>query len=653
MPPFETVPTPSVRLRPRWTALFAAAVCLLGALSCGRGGGAGRALVLIVIDTLRADHLGSYGDTEARTPTLDALAARGVRFADAQTAVPVTLPSITTLLTGRYPFHTGVRDNERYVLPASEQTLAQRFRQAGWRTGAVVGSAILAADRGLSRGFETYDDKFTGPFPVYQPTLQVFADKFASTQRRADVVTDRALSQLESFGKDPFFLFVHYFDVHSYYDPPPKYAAMHPGHPYDGEISYVDAEIGRLLDGLKHRSDALVVVVADHGEGLGEHGELEHGFLLYQSTLHVPIIAAGPGLPAGEVRNDPVSLVDLEPTLAAWYGLPKAAVPRDGRALRWATPESAAPHLYAETMRTLVSYGWSELRSMTEGTMKLIAGPSRELYDLAADPHEEHDLSATGDTTALARDLRTMTGGETRDQVLAGLSGDIDPHRKELLESLGYLGTSDAARAPGHVYPDPREELPKWSQAQREKALYRKAMTLALEGNFAQALVLFDSVAVGNPGQADLFYNRGLTKRRLGDEAGFRSDLDRALRLDDRYLPAQTLMAKIEADEGHPDRAQARWRHVLEVDPNNVAALTALSEADLKAGKIEEALPYLRSLVSATPDDADARYNLGLAARQTGHLPEAREHLEAFLRLAPADQRAGLVRKLLGDLPPE
>jgi arylsulfatase A-like enzyme len=303
---------------PRLGVLLGAA--LLVTAACGRGKNGPGALVLIVIDTLRADHLGAYGSSEASTPVLDALAARGTRFAQAMTPAPITLPAVSSLLTGRLPFHHGVRDNDRYTLPETELTLAERFRGAGWRTQAVVASAILASDRGLSQGFETYEDKFAPPFPIHTPTLEVFADELARSQRRADAVTDLALAGLAGLGDEPFFLFVHYFDVHSYYDPPPPYREKHRNNLYDGEVSFVDAEIGRLLEGLAKRPDALIVVVSDHGEGLGEHGETST-VLLHQSTVQVAFLAAGPGVPVGLVRTDPVSLVDVEPTLAAIFRL--------------------------------------------------------------------------------------------------------------------------------------------------------------------------------------------------------------------------------------------------------------------------------------------------------------------------------------------
>ena len=630
---------------------FTVAVFLLAAtLSCGTASsGRPGALVLIVIDTLRADHVGCLGYEKATTPNLDALAARGILFTRATTSVPVTLPAISTLFTGRQPFHHGVRDNERYVLSAEEHTLAERLKTKGWRTGAVVASAIIGADRGLDQGFDVYDDAFTGPYPVYRSTLNVFAEEFASTRRRADNVTDRAISLLDSFGKDPFFLFVHYFDVHGYYDPPPAYDAQHQGRPYDGEIAFVDAEIGRLLKRLGKRSDAAVMVVSDHGEGLGEHGEYEHGFFVYQATLKVPVIVAGPAVPAGMVRNDPIGLVDLEPTVASWLGLPAGDLSRDGRTLQWDRPEAEPVPLYSETFRTLVSYNWSELRSIQDGDWKLIHGPTDELYDLARDPNEVNDLGDADPAPRLRRLLEEMHGHETRAQVLAAVRGDLDADRKELVESLGYIGGSEEGTET-REYPHPRDAVPEWMEYQQRKRLYRKGMTLAMQGEYVAALTIFDSVLTRDK-RPDVYFNSGLTHRHLGNSAGFVADIQTALRLDPDYVPALAVLARANYEAGDHQLAFERWTRIYGLDPTHVPTLRALSKWYTDRDDLEASLPYLRALVNQVPQDVVMRYNLGMAAAQLGRSKEAEDHLETFLRIAPNHSHAAKARETLQELP--
>jgi arylsulfatase A-like enzyme/Tfp pilus assembly protein PilF len=623
---------------------------LAGCASSGKE--ATPSLILIIIDTLRADHLGSMGYSRARTPVLDGLATRGTQFVRAVTPVPVTLPAVCSILTGRIPPHHGVRDNERFILSEHELTLPEKLREGGWRTGAVVGSAVLAADRGLTQGFEFYDDHFSGPYPVYQATRRIFAQSFAEDRRRADTVTNKAIELLERFRGEPYFLMVHYFDVHSYYDPPPRYAQMHPGRPYDGEISFVDEEIGRLLEHAERQSDPVVVVVSDHGEGLGEHGESEHGFLLYQSTLHVPIIAAGPGIPAGLVREDPVSLIDVEPTLSAWLNLSGSGPPRDGRTLRWDRTEAETVPLYAETFRTVISYNWAELRAILDGRYKLIEGAGVvELYDLWEDPEELHDRGNVDPAASLRRHLREVSGGETREQVLASLREDIDPQRREVLESLGYVGTSSPSTPKPRDYPHPRDVLPAWVERQRTKSLYHVGLTLATRGEYDRAVAVFDSVVVRGGARAEVFYNRAVAKWKSGDERGTLADLKRSSELDRSYAPAVALRAEIDDQRGRLEQARRGWQRVHELDPTNAEALRYLSNWHLGRDEIEASLPFLRTLVNEAPEDAISHYNLGLAAARSGRPGEAREHLETFLELAPDDSRGPAVREMLQNMP--
>jgi choline-sulfatase len=616
----------------RWVGLAG----LAGLVGCGHpapGPDEVDAVVLIVVDTLRADHLGAWGYPHAVTPNLDALAAQGLRLDDVMSPVPVTLPAVCSLLTGRLPPEHGVRDNAGFVLPESEDTLAERFARAGWRTGAVVGSAVLSHTSGVAQGFETYDDQFGPPYPVYDETLVDLQDEMAHDRRRADAVTDRAIAKIAAFGKKRFFLFVHYFDVHAYYDPPPRYAQLHPERPYDGEITFVDAEIGRLLGALRSRPGALVVVVADHGEGLGEHGEPEHGFLLYQSTLHVPVLFWGKGIEPGRVRRDPISLVDLEPTLAARLRLPPATVPRDGRVLALDEDAPAAPAtLYAETFRTLLSYDWSELRALRRGSVKLIHGPRDELYDLASDPHETHDLIAAGpvssdrasatapppggaDALARARDLRhalqPLLDRDPPEAVLRA-RGSEDPERRRTLESLGYVGGSSSANTAA-PRPHPLDALPRWRERQRNRVRFREASLLIRRGDLKAARAKLDTFLTQAPDRADGFHDRALVERQLGDEVAARADL----------------------------------RHALEVDPQYAPSLEEMAATLVDEGKVEEAILYLRRLVRAKPEDPDAHYNLGVAARTLGSREEASRELQEFLSLAPDDARAPRVRQVL------
>jgi len=548
---------------------------LLGlAVACAPPADSPRSLVLIVIDTLRSDRIGAAGYVPAVTPTLDSLATNGVRFAQAMSTAPVTCPAVATLLTGRLPFEHGLRDNEYFTLPQSEVTLAERFRDAGFRTAAVLGSAVLDADRGLDQGFEIYDDAFEGTYPIYDPSLAA-TPELGDTRRRADRVTDLALRAVERFGDDRFFVLAHYFDVHAYYDPPPAFATLHPERPYDAEVSFVDAEIGRLLRAVPN--DALVVVVSDHGESQGEHGEPQHGFLVYDCTLRVPFLAAGAGAARGVVRNDPVSLTDVEPSLAEVFGLRKVDSPRSGRALGFGPGELPPVDLYAETMRTLVSYGWSELRAIRRGSTKVIVGGGVvETYDLNADPDELRDLGEAAAPVEMLERLEDWTAHDDVEAVVDASRHGVDEARRERLISLGYA----SARSESRDRPHPRTALPEWSKFQAGKKALLAAASRIAGGDFAGAIASADECLVFMPRNAQAIYMRGYARQALGEAEAARSDYESAVAFDSTHVGALAALASLDDREGRTDRARRGWEAVLRHDPRNEFALRALGRAE-------------------------------------------------------------------------
>src|SRR5713101_4816300 len=358
-------------------------------LSCGIGacrpaGGPPRTVVLVSIDTLRADHVGAYGDGQAETPALDAIAREGLVFDAAWSPVPLTLPAHASMLSGRYPPRHGVRANGVHRLAGTVPLVAESFVRGGFRSAAVVGGYPLDARFGLGRGFDLYDDRM--------PASSAGAHY---PERRGAEVADRAIAWLQQQGTDGrVFLFVHFYDPHADYDPPPPYAARFAGRPYDGEIAYVDAQVGRLRSALEAQGrwrDAVVLVVSDHGEGLGEHGEDTHGMLLYEPTLRVPLVVRAPAVRPGRAP-EAVSIVDVAPTLLALSGLPRLS-DADGVSLVGTRDPQRA--LYAETLGPLLDHGWSGLRALRRGRWKLVDAASPELFDLAADPGERRDLWPT------------------------------------------------------------------------------------------------------------------------------------------------------------------------------------------------------------------------------------------------------------------
>ena len=401
--------------------------------------------MLITIDTLRADHLGAYGRSTAQTPNLDRLASSGVLVENAFTHSPVTLSSHTVLLTGRLPFQTGVRSNSLYRLSDNETTLAEILRERGHRTAAFVSAAALDQRFGLGQGFETYDDEMN-------PTEggQLIAE------RSAGEVVSAALQWLDDVGESPFFLWVHFFDPHHPYSPPEPFRSRFDEAPYDGEIAYTDREIGRLLEAIDP-ANTLVVATADHGESLGEHGEQTHGIFVYDSTLHVPLILAGPGISRGaRMSKGPVGLVDVLPTL-----LKKLDIERPSDlAGRDVLTEGPSDLLYAETYMTRDFYNWSPLRALRSSRAKYIEAPRSELYDLGSDPGETENLVDERQRTArqLAEKLREYGGPQEAN------AASFQPDAKLLseLQSLGYVGggVPAAARpADDGPLPDPKDKI--------------------------------------------------------------------------------------------------------------------------------------------------------------------------------------------------
>jgi len=374
-------------MRARTTAI-GAILYAVALLACGRT--APRDIVVITLDTFRADLMGAYGNTSALTPKLDALARRSVVFESASAPTPITLPSHASLFTGRYPTSTGVRNNGTFVLPAAETTLAEILKASGWRTGGVIASYPLHSRYGVAQGFDVYDEDISAPQTSAGPAGPIFFG-----ERDARRVTDRALEVWGRLSGGPRFLWVHYFDTHAPYAAPEPWSSRHLGRPYDGEAAFVDEQVGRLLARIDLEAPgAVVCVVADHGESLGEHGEKTHGVFVYDATIRVPFLLRGPGQFAAGVRvAEPVSLVDVLPTILA---LARVDAPPgiDGADLAGLVSGGKAPArpIYAESYLPRLQFRFSELTMMRRGALKYIDAPSPEIYDLLQDAGETRNL---------------------------------------------------------------------------------------------------------------------------------------------------------------------------------------------------------------------------------------------------------------------
>ena len=613
-----------------------------------------RNLVLITLDTTRADHLGAYGWKAARTPNLDALAARGTRFVRCDTAAPVTLPSHATILTGLYPPRTGVRDNGTFVLADRVETVAERLAAHGYDTAAVVSAIVLARRHGLNQGFRLYDDDLGAGYAAGTEVAE----------RQAEPTTAAALAAAVRL-KPPFFLWVHYYDPHEEYRPPTRFgaAASGPTRLYDAEIASMDEQIGVLLAKLPRDVD--VVVVGDHGEMLGEHGELHHGLLLYRAARRVPLILAGPGVPAGRTEECLVRTADVAPTLLALAGVPRPQGPQglDGASLLPLPGKACGRTSYSESFLPFFAYKWYPLRSLSTDRFFYLRAPKSSLYQIPSDPDEKTDIGSEqpGALGLWEKRLRDQlkAAGETLDSEVRSENVLSEEQRRQLA-SLGYLGGSGGAVRPD--LPDPRamadiadalhdaaadvqqgkckEALPRLQEIVRKDPHNFPALTLAgncLEdaGRWDSALALFQRASKENELSAVPVANAAGCLKQLGRRAEAEKEYRRALTLDASLGEAATNLAQLLGERG--ERAEA-----LRVLDASIAAGSYSSEVHLARGLIEvelnrldDALRDFREAARRNPANPVPLENAARAAYRLGRHRESVQLYEQLLRLQP------------------
>ena len=559
-------------------------------------------IVVVSIDTLRADRLPAWGYRGGSTPAIDALARESVRFASAYANYPLTLPSHVSLLTGLLPPRHGVRDNAGYRLDGrAHPTLAARLRAAGYDTGAFVSSYVLRPETGLDAGFSAYDAPGPG-------ARREFLDL---AQRPGAETVAAARAWLASRGEAPLFLFVHLYEPHAPYAPPEPFRGRF-ADPYDGEVATADDAVGRLFDALRERGRfdrALVVLLSDHGEGLGEHGESKHGVFLYRSTLHVPLLLRLPGAArAGEVIEAPVELVDLPSTLLAAAGLePDPAL--DG--LDALGPQPAGRGVYAETFYPRLHFGWSDLRAWTEARWSLVDGPAPELFDLDADPGQERNRLAEERREA----ARLRAEIARRDAPLAA-PDEVDAETARKLAALGYLtGAPDAGGGP---LPDPRTERQLLADLEAGTDAY-------LAGEDERALGLLEGVVERNPGMRDVWSLLARILDRQGRAAEALAAWDRLLELSGGDPDIALLVGERHLAAGDVGRARALAEVAAGRDPQRTDEL--LAEIALLEGREEEADERLERALAAGVASESTRRRLGLRALAAGNAARALEIL--------------------------
>ncbi len=610
------------------------------------GSSAIRNVVLISIDTCRADHLSCYGYKRPTTPNIDAVARDGAMFKMAITPVPLTTPAHSSMLTGTYPPTHGVRLNSFDHLADSNVTLAKTLREAGYQTAAFVAAFPLDARFGLNQGFDTYDGRFS------EETKTRFFSR-----RVAEEVNRPALAWLKGRGGQPFFLFLHYYDAHHPYEPHPPHTSAYAGDAYAGAIAYVDNCIGRVLDQLRAEGlydNTLVIITGDHGEGLGEHDENSHGLLIYQTTLHVPLVIRAPGFGKGIQVNENVSLVDIMPTVLDLAGL-KTPARVEGVSLRAALEGGTAPDrgtcaagrraIYGESLEA-GTYACSPLYGILEGPWKYILAPRPELYELTQDPGERTDLA--GRQPQVAQRLRGRLEAMLKElEAAAPRRGPstVDLEAVKRLQSLGYVSGGGPLPSAGDATgEDPKDFLPTYQRllqlahtsgqaidARRNEEARRELLEIAARrpAVILPHLLLAD-IALGEQRPADAAEQYARVVAMLGElkdpgkqRFGAREELAGA-----HFGLGLTLKQR-----GRPSEAIGEYEQALRIAPDFVDAHLNLGAALMQTGRLPEAVAHFQQALRIVPDFAFAHFNLAIALDMQGDAAQAATHYAEAIRL--------------------
>ncbi len=630
----------------------------LAAVTCGGPGGEqaghsaagppavhdGPNLLLVTLDTVRSDRLGCYGRPEAMTPAIDRLAARGTLLPLVSAPTPVTLPSHATILTGSYPPGHGVRSNGVFTLAEDRHTMAEILGAAGYRTGAFVSAFVLDHHFGLDQGFETYDDQI--------PERDPMARFGFMAERRADQTCGSLIRWLEDGSDDrPFFAWLHLFDPHQDYVPPEPYGGVSESERYDGEIAFTDHQLARLLAHLRRLGlldHTLVVITADHGQSLGEHGEDTHGLFIYESDTRVPLVFHLPGtVPGGALCNEEAHLADLVPTLLELLGLPGADDHSAGlreqvqgrslaAALRGEGGSTGGSRLYMETWHPRYNYGWSELSAIVREGQKYIQAPTPELYDLASDPAELDNLLLhpgdrwSGRAREMADELEQLTvelaaiGGSPS----AGV-GEADDETRAKLLALGYLtgGESGGGVLTGPA-PDPKDMV------HLEEKLFLAATLTQLE-RYEEALDVYLEVLAESPGGHNVRFKAGFLLQLLGRDQEAEEHYLHAL----QYYPDSeeshyNLGVIYLRQERYPEAVQ-RLSRAVSLAPSNALFQLDYGEALFRTGLVDKSISVFRHAAELDPALERAHFNLGLAASRKGDLTLAEGAYLRALELNP------------------
>ena len=539
-------------------------------------------ILLVTLDTTRADAIGP-GARGIVTPAFNALAARGRYFRQAYATVPETLPSHISMLTGLYPAGHGVHENARFLGP-DQALLAESLGRAGYRTAAFVSSFVLSRRFGLARGFQHYDDELTG----------------AASERDAAATTERARAYIaQQDSSAPLFLWVHYFDPHAPYEPPSRFRSA-VATPYLGEVAAADEQLGRLTQAFDtHRPGAAIIVAGDHGEGLGEHGESQHGHLLYQSTMHVPLVIVGPGVDAATV-DEPVSTRRVFHTVLDWAG----------EATSMSLRGTGHEVVLGEAMKPFLEYGWRPQTMAVSGGMKAIQAGTIEAYDLPSDPGETKNLGSGANLPPGVR--KSLDDYPIPSLTATKAPGDLDEDARRRLASLGYIGATAA--------PVVRPDAPRPADMTRLIAVIEKASALFVEEKYAAAIPLFEQILAGDPDNLDATLRLAVSHSLLGHERPAMEAFRRAARLAPDSTDVRAYLGLHYARTNRIEEAAPLLEPVVAASPHRTAAVEGLALVRERQGRTAEAVALHEQVSGLRPMSAAELVHLGemaMSAQQT------------------------------------
>ena len=586
-------------------------------------------VVLITIDTVRADHVGCYGAKEVQTPTIDALARNGILFEHAISQVPLTWPSHAVILTGTYPFQNGVQDFTGQPLAPQFRSVAQAFKQHGYATGAVVSAFVLDRSWGLARGFDFYDDAFS-PEAFQKRDLGL-------VDRKAGESVTHAINWLKQPSHRPFFFWLHLYDPHSPYDPPEPFHTQYRGHLYDGEIAYADRELGRLITWLKSNQlydRTMIILLSDHGESLGDHGEKEHGFFVYNSTVRIPLIVkppAGSDFRSGRIAR-PVETTAVAPALLAFAGIKDPVEKQfNSRGLLGAAAEKEDV-AYSETFYPLNSFGWSPLHALETSHYQYVDAPEAELYDLAADPGEKNNLiTAQGATASVLKEKLYSLMRHNPYKPTEGGNSNLSPDALEKLRALGYVAyhspVSPDTLAAG--LPDPKTKLEEFNSILAAEDAFHA-------NDFDKGEQLLAKVREQDPKMYIVPFMLGEAANAKKDWPEAEAEFKKCLDLNPNFDQAMTGLSRVLMYQNKDEEAKQWARSALKYNPQNYRAWYELGFIESKSDK-QAAIAAYEKAVAVQGNFAPLRRDLGLLYYQQQNYTEAAKHLAKAAELGMSE----------------